>query len=193
MGTTRRVAIRRAVAVAAGAAVSPAAARAVSAADDPAAFCAAAGGSVVERTALQHQNDPTALLASTAAFCELTGGQGADPASSVIALDAASLAAAGPTLATLAYRGKRPMPAISQPVNDQGTPMAVPNPASLYCQLAGGAEWDWFAKDAAADRQTVTMCVFPDRSAIDSWGLAYHGMGTIRGADLSPLMGWKGE
>lgn len=191
MTVSRRTALRLSLA-SAGTAVAPLAARAAAASGNPAAFCTAAGGTVVERTAQQHPNDPSALLASTADFCELTGGQGANPATSVIAIDAASLAADGPTLATLAYRARKPMPAISQPVNAEGTPMAMPNPASLYCQLAGGTEWAWFAKDAAPDRQTVTMCVFPDRSAIDSWGLAYHGTGTIRGADLEAVMGWQG-
>ena len=32
------------------------------------------------------------------------------------------------------------------------------------------------------------MCVFPDLSIIDSWGLAYHTMGTIRGANLESAL-----
>jgi hypothetical protein len=31
------------------------------------------------------------------------------------------------------------------------------------------------------------MCVFPDLSIIDSWGLAYHTMGTVRGANLESV------
>jgi hypothetical protein len=37
------------------------------------------------------------------------------------------------------------------------------------------------------------MCVFPDLPIIDSWGLAYHTMGTIRGADLEPMFRWIPE
>ena len=36
------------------------------------------------------------------------------------------------------------------------------------------------------------MCVFPDLSSIDSWGLTYHSDGTIRGADLTDLFRYKG-
>ena len=31
------------------------------------------------------------------------------------------------------------------------------------------------------------MCVFPDGSAIDEWGIAYYASGVIRGVDLAPL------
>ncbi len=31
------------------------------------------------------------------------------------------------------------------------------------------------------------MCVFPDGSMIDEWGLAYHSDGTVRGADLATM------
>jgi hypothetical protein len=37
------------------------------------------------------------------------------------------------------------------------------------------------------DDVVVGLCVFPDGSAIDEWGLAYHSDGTIRGADLQAL------
>jgi hypothetical protein len=33
----------------------------------------------------------------------------------------------------------------------------------------------------------VNLCVFPDGSAIDEWGIAYYTDGTPRGADLSEL------
>jgi hypothetical protein len=35
------------------------------------------------------------------------------------------------------------------------------------------------------------MCIFPDLSSIDSWGLTYHSEGTIRGADLTDLLRYK--
>jgi len=37
----------------------------------------------------------------------------------------------------------------------------------------------------------ISMCVFPDLSIIDSWGLTYHSNGTIRGADLSSLLRYR--
>ena len=35
------------------------------------------------------------------------------------------------------------------------------------------------------------MCVFPDLSSIDFWGLTYHAGGTVRGADLAPLFRYQ--
>jgi hypothetical protein len=35
------------------------------------------------------------------------------------------------------------------------------------------------------------MCVFPDLSSIDSWGLTYHAGGVVRGADLGPLFRYQ--
>jgi hypothetical protein len=56
-------------------------------------------------------------------------------------------------------------------------------------QLAPDGGWV-----SGADRtDVVQMCVFPDLSIIDSWGLAYHTMGTVRGANLEPLFRWKPE
>ena len=34
----------------------------------------------------------------------------------------------------------------------------------------------------------LEACIFPDMSSIDSWGLAYHSMGIIRGKDLSKVL-----
>jgi hypothetical protein len=33
----------------------------------------------------------------------------------------------------------------------------------------------------------MQMCVFPDLSSIDDWGLTYHSNGIIRGRDLTDL------
>ena len=51
---------------------------------------------------------------------------------------------------------------------------------------ASGGGW---AKEGAAD--AIAMCIFPDLSTIDSWGLTYHSDGTIRGADLTNLLRYK--
>ena len=37
----------------------------------------------------------------------------------------------------------------------------------------------------------VCLCVFPDLSFIDEWGLAYHSDGTIRGIDLATVMAYQ--
>ena len=46
------------------------------------------------------------------------------------------------------------------------------------------------AKDDPDD-VVVALCVFPDLSFIDEWGLGYHSDGTIRGTDLSTAMEYK--
>ena len=59
----------------------------------------------------------------------------------------------------------------------------------LGSQLAPDRGW----LNAANATDVVQLCVFPDLSVIDAWGLAHHTMGTIRGADLEPLFRWKPE
>jgi hypothetical protein len=44
-------------------------------------------------------------------------------------------------------------------------------------------------QDDAVD-EVVALCVFPDGSAIDDWGITYYAGDVIRGADLAPLFGW---
>ncbi|MGI9253049.1 MAG: DUF333 domain-containing protein [Thermomicrobiales bacterium] len=161
----------------------------------PRPFCTAAGGTPVMRSASRNINaEPLELLGKPVAFCEFTGGAGADEGSSISIL-AESLASENPTLAAMTYLQPKQMPAIDPPA-DTGTPGAMtgmPNPASIYCEQAGGIEGSYVAADLATDDpgRVITMCVFPDRSAIDSWGIAYHAMNSIRGADLAPLFAWK--
>jgi hypothetical protein len=33
----------------------------------------------------------------------------------------------------------------------------------------------------------VNLCVFPDGSAIDAWGITYYSDGTVRGIDLTEV------
>jgi putative hemolysin len=92
-------------------------------------------------------------------------------------------------MAAAAYLGKPAMPENS----------GSANPASVYCAAIGGAELGGeLAPDGgwvnnADTKDVVEMCVFPDLSIIDSWGLAYHTMGTIRGANLESFFRWKPE
>jgi putative hemolysin len=102
-----------------------------------------------------------------------------------VALDA--LYTDQPTLAALAYRAKVPM----QPNKSGG------NPSSFYCTQLGGtdafggvnATGGGWAKADAGD--VISLCIFPDLSSIDSWGLTYHAADTIRGADLTDLLRYK--
>ena len=98
-----------------------------------------------------------------------------------------TLASAEPTMAATAYLTKPAMP-------ESG---GSANPASVYCADLGGAELGgvlapdggWVKSDDKSD--VAEMCVFPDLSVIDSWGLAYHTMGTIRGANLESAFRWQ--
>lgn len=153
--------------------------------DDPAAYCESVGGAVRERTPTYGTNNPMSefALGAPVRFCEFTGGAGAEPPESFIMVDLATLASETPTLAALAYLIKPPLPEIPANVN----------PASVYCSSLGGAEigsltgagGGWATSDRSAQIVVLQACVFGDGSIIDSWGIAYHTNGTIRGADLT--------
>ncbi len=68
------------------------------------------------------------------------------------------------------------------------------NPGSCYCSLVGGTDLfgginaaggGWVLNTDPTD--VLEMCVFPDMSAIDSWGLAYHSAGTCAETQVVPL------
>ena len=42
-------------------------------------------------------------------------------------------------------------------------------------------------EDDPTAASVMQMCVFPDLSSIDAWGLTYHNTGVIRGKDLTDL------
>ena len=160
---------------------------------DPAAaeWCASHNGTVVDRyPASNASSDAPVAMGPPVRFCEFTGGEGADPADSHISIRLITLASDQPTMAATAYLTKPEM------AESGGSA----NPASVYCADLGGAEiggvlapsGGWVNVTDATDILDG-LCVFPDLSIIDSWGLAYHTMGTIRGADLEPLFRWKPE
>jgi putative hemolysin len=162
----------------------------VNAQEDPAAadWCARHDGTVVDRyPASNTSSGAPEAFGPPVRFCEFTGGEGADPADSRISVRLTTLASSEPSMAATAYLTKPPMP--------EGEGSA--NPASLYCADLGGAELagqlapdgGWVSSDDASD--VIQMCVFPDLSIIDSWGLAYHTMGVIRGANLGTFFRWQ--
>jgi putative hemolysin len=85
----------------------------------------------------------------------------------------------------LAYRAQTPY-------EGDGPPSA--NPSSLYCTQLGGTDTFGGVSSAGGgwaleDRSDVlSLCVFPDLSVIDSWGIRYYADGTVRGADLNNLL-----
>jgi putative hemolysin len=153
-------------------------------------WCTSHGGSLVERhpASMASSDKPTAL-GPAVQFCEFTGGEGVDPADSRISVRLSTLASDQPSMAATAYFTKPALP-------ESG---GSANPASVYCADLGGAELGgqlapdggWVNSNDAKD--IAELCVFPDLSIIDSWGLAYHTMGTIRGADLADVFRWKPE
>jgi len=160
--------------------------------EDPAAaeWCASHQGTVVERyPASNASSEAPVAMGPSVRFCEFTGGEGADPSDSRISIRLSTLASDQPSMAATAYLTKPEM------AESGGSA----NPASVYCADLGGVELGGqLAPDGgwvnAADATDVAeLCVFPDLSIIDSWGLAYHTMGTVRGADLETMFRWKPE
>lgn len=126
-------------------------------------------------------------MAGDTAVCRF---QTDDEAKSRIYVDLTTLTSKEPTLAGLAYLSKVPMPSVT----------GGANPATGYCSkelggsstfgAVGAAGGGWVAKDDPDD-VVVALCVFPDLSFIDEWGLAYHSNGEIRGKDLTTVMQYQ--
>jgi putative hemolysin len=151
-----------------------------------ASYCRAQGGTPQTRTPAFGTNNPGALaLNGSLGFCKFRSSNG-----SSIFVDLRTLTSTKPTLAALAYLEKPPTPS-------SGNPSA--NPASIYCTKLGGSDSFGGANAAgggwvsATDKQIATLqaCVFPDLSIIDSWGLAYHANGVIRGKDLTKVLRYR--
>lgn len=146
-----------------------------------AAYCKQTGGVVEVRRAVYGSNGPAVLqLAGVKDFCQYTDNTSGQSRIHVLL---STLYATKPTLAALAY-------ILAPPTGScQG------NPASCYCSYLGGSDQfggttgaggGWFKKNTID--QTLEACIFPDMSSIDSWGLAYHANGIIRGTDLTKVL-----
>jgi hypothetical protein len=149
-----------------------------------AAYCRQTHGDVEVRRAVYGTNGSQLLfLAGIKTFCQYTRKKDG----SRIHILLSTLYTTKPTLAALAYILKPPP---SSSCNG--------NPASCYCSLLGGSDQfggttgaggGWYKKNAID--QTLEACIFPDMSSIDSWGLAYHTAGIIRGINLEKVMRYK--
>jgi putative hemolysin len=146
-------------------------------------YCTENGGVVETRYPFYDTNSDNPLqLSGSLGVCTFTADDGSRI---TVALD--TLYTDQPTLAALAYRAMTPL--------EPGQPSA--NPSSIYCTQLGGTDsfggvsavsGGW-GLEAAAD--AIALCVFPDLSVIDSWGITYHSDGTIRGADLTDLIRYR--
>ena len=149
-----------------------------------AAYCRQTHGEVEVRHAVYGSNGSQLLfLAGVKSFCQYTSKKDG----SRIHILLSTLYTTKPTLAALAYILKPPPSSACQG-----------NPASCYCSLLGasdqfggttGAGGGWYKKNSID--QTLEACVFPDMSSIDSWGLAYHANGIVRGIDLEKVLRYK--
>src|SRR5262252_7994913 len=159
----------------------PAAVAATSAANNPSGtWCERTGGLVETRHAVYGTNGSNPLdLADTRQFCQYTSATDG----SRIHVTLETLNTPKPTLAALAYYAQ------VQPGQCNG------NPASCYCTLLGGSDLfggvsgaggGWVLESDYND--VLEACIFPDMSSIDSWGLAYHSQGIIRGKDLAKVL-----
>lgn len=159
---------------------------AASGANAAAEYCAQNGGVVEVRYPYYGTNGEQPLqlagLMQVCAFTDQADG-------SKIHISAETLYAEKPTLAALAYLAKTPM--------GSGDPSS--NPSSRYCTQLGGTDLfggvsaaggGWAKKDGT---DVIAMCIFPDLSSIDSWGLTYHSTEVIRGADLTNLFRYHGS
>jgi putative hemolysin len=154
---------------------------------DPAAareYCTSSGGEVQTRLATWNTNADPAEWVDLGRSIEVCRFQADDEAQSRIYVDLVTLWSEKPSLAAGAYLAKVPMDADP----------AQGNPATTHCHALGGSAQfgagaqggGWVATDDPID-QVVAMCVFPDGSMIDEWGIAYMSSGEVRGTDLSTL------
>jgi putative hemolysin len=149
--------------------------------------CEEKAGRVQVREAMFGTNGDPSTWVDLGRSIELCRFEAAD--GSRIYVDTGTLAAEGPTLASVAYLSQVPM--------DEYDPSAG-NPATAYCgDLAGSSAYGagasgggWVNTSDPVDT-TVAMCVFPDGSMIDEWGLAYHSEGVVQGIDLALEFGYQ--
>lgn len=155
------------------------------------AYCTAKGGQLVDRAATWNTNaDPSAwlTLAGRLRLCEFESGSG-DTATR-ISVDLTTLSSEQPTLAAIAYLSK---------VRPPQPPQVGQNPAEYDCTdgLGGAAAFGNTAAgggwvDAAQPVfKVMSLCVFADMSAIDEFGIWYYANGTVRGADLAPILRYQ--
>ena len=161
------------------------AARASEGAKQPsaAAYCVQKGGVVQTRIPEYGTNGGTPLvLAGSADFCQFTSAKDGSQINVLLT----TLTAKQPSLAALAYYAEVQLGSCNG------------NPASCYCTLLGGTDLfgginaaggGWVLNSDPTD--VLEACIFPDLSSIDSWGLAYHSAGIIRGVNLAKVLKYK--
>ena len=155
---------------------------------DARAYCTSKGGTVQIRDAMRGTNGTQAQWVSLGRSTPVCRFQTLhDNANSRIYVDLTTLYTQAPTLAAVAYLSKVPPKST-----------VSGNPASAYCAALGGSSQfgtgasggGWVNKDDPDDT-VVALCVFPDGSFIDEWGLTYYAGGVVRGIDLSTVFRYQ--
>jgi predicted secreted protein/putative hemolysin len=158
-------------------------------------YCAEKGGTVTTRYPAYNTNAPQTQwlkLAGSRDFCTFLAPADDSGFQSQISIALDTLYADMPTLAVLAYLEPVALP-----------PFTGANPSTLYCEKLGGTDiwggqnnaagggWVTDAPESKTNFQIVGMCMFPDGSAIDAWGLTYKANGVVRGTDLSKVVKYQ--
>jgi putative hemolysin len=148
-----------------------------------ASYCVKKGGVVQTRIPEYGTNgDNPLVLSGSADFCQFTSPHDGSQINVLLS----TLMTKEPTLAALAYYAQQALGSCNG------------NPASCYCSQLGGTDLfgginaaggGWVLNSDSND--VLETCIFPDLSSIDSWGLAYHSVGTIRGTDLAKVLKYK--
>jgi putative hemolysin len=156
-------------------------------------YCLLRGGVLVQRFPFVGNPDGDSIqLSGSRWFCEFSGSEEAEPPTSRISVALSTLYATGPTLAAIAYLAPPPVPEIDD----------TDDLAHTYCAHLGGsslfgsdpdAGGGWASDPTDPLGTSIGICVFPDGSAIDDWGLAYRANGVIRGANLETILRYQPE
>jgi putative hemolysin len=183
MPGVRRLALAAALLFTVAASVAGLASAAKGSAKTAGSYCRQTGGVVKVRVPTYGTNGPVSQwlpLGGAATFCEWTAKD-----ESHITVLLATLYSTRPTLAALAY--------LTVP-----KPGKIPgglNPASFYCSQLGGSDsfggvnaagGGWVAVGSTSD--IAQVCVFPDGSAIDSFGIFYRTAKIVRGKNLTGVL-----
>jgi putative hemolysin len=160
----------------------------VSASDAAHDYCNSSGGEA--HTARPYWNTNAdrpdwSALAGSVELCRFDSDEENAEERSSIFVDLDTLYSTDPTLAGVAYLSKVPPTLPKQP---------SANPANANCTALGGSSQfgtnvnggGWVTDDRPTD--VIDLCVFPDLSFVDEFGILYYSQGTVRGADLSTVM-----
>jgi putative hemolysin len=154
----------------------PLAAQAQAVSETAVSYCKSTGGKV---ETYRFYDGSGHEFAKPAHVCNYPDASGSDPFGHAL-VDLATLYAAKPTLAALAYYAK---PAWDGKFNA--------TPAKDYCLQLGAApafHGSWSLKPGGGQSG---MCMFEDGSFMEEWTLFYNQAGTPRGVDLTTVLRFK--